>query len=209
MELESLRDDNYQYYHVIPVEVLYNSTLSDKAKLLFVTISGLCNTTGFSWATNSYYEEKLQWSKSSVSRALAELKKVKAISIKNEIKEGVVVKRTITTPYRKLKEWGSQDRQGGLSQETRGVITDDNYNNINRKKKYNNKPSASFSNFKKQKTILDMTFDEWLVSVKKEDKEHRFDETKSKTDGEGEYFLLMRQREFQRLQQEAINESKI
>lgn len=210
MELESLKDGNYQYYHVIPDLVLCSEILSSNAKVLFTMISGLCNNTGYCWATNAYFSERLKWSSSTTKRALSELKNEKIIIIDLKINKDTkqVESRTITTIFRKKKSEVKSDLPSP-SNMTHPQSKFDLDNSINKIKKYNNKPSASFSNFKKQKTILEMTFDEWLDSAKKEDKEHRFDETKSRKEGEKDYFLIMRQREFQRLQQEALNERKI
>ncbi len=192
MDIKGLKTDTYQYYHVVPVEILFSDKLSEKAKLLFVAISGLCNNTGLCWATNAYFCTNLQWSKSSVNRALAELKENNLIIMTFDIKDGKVEKRTITTAFKKPKE-GSQERQGGLPPETGGVVMVDKYNSKNRIIKNNkNKSSTNFSYFKKEKKASEMTTEEWVAHQKSIDKDHWVDETKGDNPDMIRYFNTIR-----------------
>ena len=202
MNIESLRDDNYQYYHVIPDLILCSKELSSNAKVLFTMISGLCNQTGFCWASNAYFAEKLQWSSSTVKRALSELKAEDIIIINLKLNKVTkqVESRNITTIFKKKKIEVKSDPPSP-SNMTHPRVKSDPYNSSNRIKKNNKEASPNFSNFKKTKTILEMTFDEWLVTKKVEEGENRLDETKS-TEDQKKYFKLIREREFDRLKEE-------
>lgn len=64
MEQEQMRS----YYAIIPANVRYDQDLTPNAKLLYGEITALCNEKGFCWATNEYFAELYNVSKTSISK---------------------------------------------------------------------------------------------------------------------------------------------
>lgn len=62
------------YFSVIPAAALLDTTLTDKAKILYSEISALCNKNSYCWATNNYFEELYECSRITVIRAIKSLK---------------------------------------------------------------------------------------------------------------------------------------
>lgn len=206
MEIEGLKTDNYQYYHVIPDTVLCTKELSSNSKVLFTMISGLCNQTGFCWATNAYFAEKLQWSSSTVKRALSELKNLELVIITVKINSvtNQVESRKITTIFRKQKDEVKSDPPSP-SNMTHPRVKSDLGNNKNIIIKKNKEASPNFSSFKNKKVTLisDMTFDEWLAwEIKQPDTRINVDskaQVKDQGDSQKDYFLLMRTNRYNKL----------
>ena len=46
------------YYAIIPAPVRYDNTLTDKAKILYGTITAYCDKKGYCWATNKDFAEQ-------------------------------------------------------------------------------------------------------------------------------------------------------
>lgn len=67
------RNENPNYYAIIPANVRYDNRLSPNSKLLYGEITALANKSGFCWATNRYFAELYQVSKETVSRWVNEL----------------------------------------------------------------------------------------------------------------------------------------
>lgn len=79
-EIELTIDIDYDiqkpsYFAIIPAVVRYDKTLSDKEKLFYAEISSLCNVSGICTASNEYFKMLYEISDSTVSRAIAGLKK--------------------------------------------------------------------------------------------------------------------------------------
>lgn len=205
MDIEAIKLDpsiDYQYYHVIPDFVLCHPTISSNSIKLFCKITGLCNLTGFCWASNAYFTEKLHWSQSTVKRALGELRDLNFIDINFEIgKDKKVEKRIITTHFKKLKSienTQSKSELGGRSNLSYPQSKSDLYNSTNIIKKKNNKPSANFSNFKRVKLISDMDFNTWQEWEIQRDKESFCESKKQGVDGDL-YFQKIRLNQYNRL----------
>jgi DNA-binding transcriptional ArsR family regulator len=75
--------DKPNYYAIIPANVRYSS-LKPNAKLLYGEITALSNKLGYCFASNNYFSELYGVSKNTVSRWLADLKKLGFITIKIE-----------------------------------------------------------------------------------------------------------------------------
>jgi DNA-binding transcriptional regulator YhcF (GntR family) len=71
------------YYAIIPAEVRY-SNLKPNAKLLYGEITALSNKTGYCFASNNYFAELYGVSKNTVSRWIADLKRLGFITIEIE-----------------------------------------------------------------------------------------------------------------------------
>ena len=61
------------YYSIIPMEVLLDKKLSDKAKLIYAELSSLNSKAGFAWCSNKYIAELFDISVWTVSKCIQEL----------------------------------------------------------------------------------------------------------------------------------------
>ena len=64
---------NNQWYWKIPNLILFDNSISDKQKLLFIVISSLCEEKWYCRASNSYFAEKLNCSSTRVSLWIKQL----------------------------------------------------------------------------------------------------------------------------------------
>lgn len=103
------------YYAIIPANVRYDKSLSANAKLLYGEITALCNQEGYCWATNQYFADLYEVSKSTISRWVKELNDAGYIFLKIKYKDGSkeIENRQIsiisdTTPIRKSEEGYTQ-----------------------------------------------------------------------------------------------------
>lgn len=76
------------YYALIPANIRYDRDLPPNAKLLYGEITALCNSKGYCWATNDYFAELYDVSKTSVSKWISALIEKKHITSQIMYKEG-------------------------------------------------------------------------------------------------------------------------
>lgn len=76
------------YYAVIPANVRYDKNLIPNAKLLYGEITALCNEKGYCWASNEYFAELYDVSKTSIKKWLKSLEDNRYIERKVKYKEG-------------------------------------------------------------------------------------------------------------------------
>ena len=78
---EKNEEKQSNYYAIIPANVRYDKDLSDKAKLLYGEITALSNTTGYCYATNSYFADLYQITNRQITRLMTALEEKGYISI--------------------------------------------------------------------------------------------------------------------------------
>ena len=79
---------NRNYYAVIPANVRYDKNLIPSAKLLYGEITALCNEKGYCWASNEYFAELYDVSKTSIKKWLKSLEDNRYIERKVKYKGG-------------------------------------------------------------------------------------------------------------------------
>ncbi|WP_394884023.1 helix-turn-helix domain-containing protein [Clostridium butyricum] len=98
-------EEKRAYYAVIPADVRYNKNLKDKAKLLYGELTALANEKGYCWASNSYFAELYEVSKSTISRLIKNLNEEGYINVELVYEGKEIVGRKIyinsATPIRK------------------------------------------------------------------------------------------------------------
>jgi transposase len=76
------------YYAIIPANIRYDKELSPNAKLLYGEITALCNERGYCWASNNYFSELYQVSKTSISKWINQLVSKGYLTSDMQYKEG-------------------------------------------------------------------------------------------------------------------------
>ena len=89
------------YYAIIPAEVRY-SNLKPNAKLLYGEITALSNKTGYCFASNNYFAELYGVSKNTVSRWIADLKRLGFITIQIERNSNKQITKRIIGIYKNV-----------------------------------------------------------------------------------------------------------
>lgn len=83
-------------FATIPMIVLHDKELKDKAKLLYGEISSLCCKEGYCWATNNYFAERYGTTKETISKLISHLNQrgyVNVVLIKDEDTNQVIQRR--------------------------------------------------------------------------------------------------------------------
>jgi DNA-binding transcriptional ArsR family regulator len=81
-------ENKKSYYAIIPANVRYSKKLKANEKLLYGEITALTNEKGFCYASNNYFANLYDVSKTSVSKWISSLEKNKFIRIKMTYKKG-------------------------------------------------------------------------------------------------------------------------
>lgn len=120
-------EEKRAYYAVIPADVRYNKNLKDKAKLLYGELTALANEKGYCWASNSYFAELYEVSKSTISRLIKNLNEEGYINVelvyegkeivgrKIYINSATPISKNDNTPIRKNEHTYEQECEEGLS----------------------------------------------------------------------------------------------
>ena len=94
------------FYAIIPASVRYDARLTPNAKLLYGEITALCNEKGYCWASNAYFSDLYDVTKTSVSAWIGALKDAGYITVKMYYKEGT---KHILHRYIRISGEGIQD----------------------------------------------------------------------------------------------------
>lgn len=76
------------YYAILTAEVRYDKRLRPNAKLLYAEITSLSNKSGKCWASNSYFAELYEVSRSVISRWVGQLKEYGYVDVSYTYKSG-------------------------------------------------------------------------------------------------------------------------
>lgn len=76
--------ESSNYYSIIPMEVLLDKALSDKAKLIYAELTSLDSKAGYAWCSNKYLAELFNISVWTVSKCIQELAAGKYIKCEYE-----------------------------------------------------------------------------------------------------------------------------
>ena len=133
------QEQTKSYYAIIPANVRYDKDLNPNAKLLYGEITALCNEKGFCWATNEYFAELYDVSKTSISKWISLLVQKGYINSEIIYKEGT---KEILNRYLSLVKYPIEEKLNrGIEEKLKDNNTYNNntFNNKNRKKEEINK----------------------------------------------------------------------
>jgi hypothetical protein len=102
---------NGGYFSIVTAEVRYDERLSANAKLLYGDIKGLANRSGFCWATNGWFAERLGCSERAITGWIAEL--CDAGHIHAEIEDNFKRRIFVNGGWNKSSRGVEQTFQGG------------------------------------------------------------------------------------------------
>jgi len=107
------------FYSVIPATVRYDTNLSSSEKLFYSELTAMSNSQGFCWASNSYFSELYNVSKSTVSLWIKKLESKNHIKVFYQKEGKQIVKREIY-PIQKIERGWSENQKGGSQKIERG-----------------------------------------------------------------------------------------
>ena len=138
------KEENVEYYSVIPSTILYNKELKANEKLLYAIITSLACKEGYCFATNKYLAEKLGVNPKTISSWISDLKDRNFIIvelIRNENKQ--IIQRKIyinDVPYPLNNGYQYQSKNG---QAIHQKVED---NNIRNNIKFNKNTYSNYTN---------------------------------------------------------------
>ena len=158
------------YYAVIPADVRYDKNLTSSEKLFYGEITCLTHSTGYCWASNSYFADLYGVKPNAVTNWVTNLKKHGYISVRYEM-DGKQIKRRIIKLNNSSQyiDNGIQSNDGGSQYIDEGysIKGEDNNtsnnnikdNNIKNNRYYDNLNSMAKKEFDK---ALTEDFDSWI-----------------------------------------------
>lgn len=129
------------YYAILTADVRYNKNLTPNAKLLFSEITALENMNGQCFASNRYFADLYNVSKTSISKWISQLESFGCIKTTYTYKEGSkeIDKRYITTIKGGIEEKLNTPIEEKLKGNTTSINTNITYNN---KREFFKKPNV-------------------------------------------------------------------
>ena len=135
-------NDNPNYYAILTAEVRYDKRLSSSEKLFFAEVTALSNKTGKCWASNKYFAELYDVSKSTVSGWARHLCECGYIDMDYQYDGKQIKKRFISVNnpsgihlfeggYSENTKGGIQNIEQGYSEKGKGNITSNNTTSTN------------------------------------------------------------------------------
>lgn len=129
------------YYAIIPANVRYDKELTSNAKLLYGEITALCNEKGYCWATNEYFSNLYQVSKTSISKWINSLVKKGYITSDIIYIEGT---KQIENRYLRIVAYPSKEKlntpiEQNLNTSIKEILKDNSTTNNNTLNNTNNK----------------------------------------------------------------------
>jgi len=108
------------YWGIMGANVRYNDKLSSSQKIMYVEITALSNSQGYSWATNSYFARLYNVTTKTVSSWIKSLEKEGLIRIEYDWGKGKQVKQRRMYPVQMPPVGYAQKGVGGMEENVKG-----------------------------------------------------------------------------------------
>ena len=108
------------YWGIMGANVRYNDNLSSSQKIMYVEITALSNSQGYSWATNSYFARLYNVTTKTVSSWIKNLEKEGLIRIEYDWGKGKQVKQRRMYPVQMPPVGYAQKGVGGMEENVKG-----------------------------------------------------------------------------------------
>lgn len=150
-------ENKKNYYAIIPAPVRYCKKLKANEKLMFGELTALTNEKGFCYASNDYFANLYDVSKTSVSKWISNLEKNKFIRLKMIYQKGtkqIKERRIYITPLLKKTSIPIEEKLNTPIEEKLKVNIYNNINNIKKeyttkseKRQFDDKTKTAFPHF--------------------------------------------------------------
>lgn len=152
--------ENKNYYAIIPAPVRYCKDLKANEKLMYGELTALSNDKGFCFASNEYFSNLYDVSKTSISKWISNLEKNKFIKIKMIYEPGtkqIKQRRIYIAPLLKKSSIPIEEKLNTPIEEklkdiyilTNNNIINNNNSTKSKKRQYSEKTTKAFSHFAK------------------------------------------------------------
>ena len=118
MDINKEQEPNY--WGIMGADVRYNDKLSSSQKIMYVEITALSNSQGYSWATNSYFARLYNVTTKTVSSWIKSLEKEGLIRIEYDWGKGKQVKQRRMYPVQMPPVGYAQKGVGGMEENVKG-----------------------------------------------------------------------------------------
>lgn len=150
--------ENKNYYAIIPAPVRYCKDLKANEKLMYGELTALSNDKGFCFASNEYFSNLYDVSKTSISKWISNLEKNRFIKIKMIYEPGtkqIKQRRIYIAPLLKKSSIPIEEKfNTPIEEKLKDIYILTNNNNINnnnstksKKRQYSEKTTKAFSHF--------------------------------------------------------------
>ena len=114
------KEQEPNYWGIMGADVRYNDKLSSSQKIMYVEITALSNTKGYSWATNSYFARLYNVTTKTVSSWIKTLEKEGLIRIEYDWGKGKQVQQRRMYPVQMPPVGYAQKGVGGMEENVKG-----------------------------------------------------------------------------------------